>query len=1145
LFGSSEKPNVSAFKSKISPSLPRRQFENSDDAKESVVASWLKKEKGNKLDVGNQIGVESGTINEIIKQNKDDESQGSKRLSPKMKNTNQTSKISPAALLVRSKIGDLDNRPDDEGHSKSTSVRAEVGPEKQKITSVEKSVLGDSNEAITPYPTSNKNPVDAPETTTVTTKRAETAVEIPEISSTMQHVVGSRLVEKDAAKTALPSLKTLDPQSKDVLPTIILSVSATDAVASKATDAAASKATDSVASKASDAVASKASDAAASNAAASKATYAAASKATDAAASKATDADASKFTDAESSKATDAGATKVEIPSVKVSDGSVDSGSASTSTQITSFSSPVPITATLSVSASPDILATAAEIVSSPNLTLASGTETTTTTAKSNSDAASSVASLASTFEGRFQSAVNSVIETSQPDTPRGKVSATAAKLQESLEHLQAGDTRKLYHEGIVVNSGGMAPQADVVVVRPHADSDAGDRPHANSFGNSFVNPLFVPPDKPAAPKPNAEQKPIMRRQTAAPRRSNPGSQTPSALVGTFADELKKMQTLQRKSYVPIGSEKNGGMVGEDGNNDRPRLLRGKSADSITIASEEKVPEEIHLSPGWKKVFDQQSGSDVYVHDHSKTRWFAGHSADGKVYFYSEDYSQSAWTLPDIRPTSPPPPPPDATVFPQRPQLVSPSISYEDDDDERLASIEEDDDGKTNDPNNNKDVVRCKGWLNYAKLPSDCSASSTKKKNWAKGYVMLVSQWLVFYQDKKRAKSLPNHPFGKYECKYNLHGASIGDGKDKTKKPFAIFVAIDEKEGSVLLQNDNFSIMDGWRLELKKASSTSEPVQQKNSLTSPPMSPKQPEGSLLPHLPVPQPNEHHQPPSSKKSFKDNHDHKSTSRQSIFRRKRTESGSADHGGGGGGGDIGTRLDSWFRRRPTIHDVREKGIHKCCNVFGADLDQLVEKDAHKLMSVSSSQSKGQFRVVPEFVSKCIDALESRNELSNDGLYRINGNQAEIQRLRFYVDSEKPYDLTDRRWDCHVLTGSLKLFFRELMHPLIPWSAFLATADLLKSGGAAVDQAKALRVKKIISEKMSDSSFSTLRFLLSHLIRVAAVSDRNRMQASNLGIVFGPTLMWSESEMAAPANMAFNMTFQSKLVEFMLSNFTYVFA
>ena len=36
-----------------------------------------------------------------------------------------------------------------------------------------------------------------------------------------------------------------------------------------------------------------------------------------------------------------------------------------------------------------------------------------------------------------------------------------------------------------------------------------------------------------------------------------------------------------------------------------------------------------------------------------------------------------------------------------------------------------------------------------------------------------------------------------------------------------------------------------------------------------------------------------------------------------------------------------------------------------------------------------------------------------------------------------------------------------------------------------------------------------------------------------------------MWSEAEMDAPGNMAYNMTFQSKLVEFMLANFTHIFA
>lgn len=61
---------------------------------------------------------------------------------------------------------------------------------------------------------------------------------------------------------------------------------------------------------------------------------------------------------------------------------------------------------------------------------------------------------------------------------------------------------------------------------------------------------------------------------------------------------------------------------------------------------------------------------------------------------------------------------------------------------------------------------------------------------------MLVSQKLVFYQNQKNSKSLPNHPFGKPECKYKIAGAAIQDGKDKTKKPHSILVSISEQEGS-------------------------------------------------------------------------------------------------------------------------------------------------------------------------------------------------------------------------------------------------------------------------------------------------------------------------------------------------------------
>lgn len=60
--------------------------------------------------------------------------------------------------------------------------------------------------------------------------------------------------------------------------------------------------------------------------------------------------------------------------------------------------------------------------------------------------------------------------------------------------------------------------------------------------------------------------------------------------------------------------------------------------------------------------------------------------------------------------------------------------------------------------------------------------------------------------------------------------------------------------------------------------------------------------------------------------------------------------------------------------------------------------------------------------------------------DGLYRISGNLATIQKLRYKVDHDERLDLDDGRWeDVHVITGALKLFFRELPEPLFPFSHF----------------------------------------------------------------------------------------------------------
>ena len=58
-----------------------------------------------------------------------------------------------------------------------------------------------------------------------------------------------------------------------------------------------------------------------------------------------------------------------------------------------------------------------------------------------------------------------------------------------------------------------------------------------------------------------------------------------------------------------------------------------------------------------------------------------------------------------------------------------------------------------------------------------------------------------------------------------------------------------------------------------------------------------------------------------------------------------------------------------------------------------------------------------------------------LSTDGVYRQSGNLSVVQRLRLQIDQGN-LTVLDTVDDVHVLTGALKLFFRELQEPLIPW-------------------------------------------------------------------------------------------------------------
>uniref|UniRef100_A0A668A2I2 Rho GTPase activating protein 27 n=1 Tax=Myripristis murdjan TaxID=586833 RepID=A0A668A2I2_9TELE len=222
-------------------------------------------------------------------------------------------------------------------------------------------------------------------------------------------------------------------------------------------------------------------------------------------------------------------------------------------------------------------------------------------------------------------------------------------------------------------------------------------------------------------------------------------------------------------------------------------------------------------------------------------------------------------------------------------------------------------------------------------------------------------------------------------------------------------------------------------------------------------------------------------------------------------------------------VRTKLMKFLLKRPTLQSVKEKGYIRE-NVFGCHLATLCAQEK---------------TTVPRFVEKCIRAVEKRG-LDIDGIYRVSGNLAVIQKLRFKADHAEELDLEDGQWeDIHVITGALKLFFRELPEPLFPYSHF---NGFIKAISKHIYQSHyQLSFMCDLVKSLPAPNHDTMQLLFGHLRNVIRHGDENRMSVQNVAIVFGPTLLRPETE---SANITMHMVFQNQIVELILNEYEVIF-
>ncbi|KAK5872211.1 hypothetical protein PBY51_012931 [Eleginops maclovinus] len=398
------------------------------------------------------------------------------------------------------------------------------------------------------------------------------------------------------------------------------------------------------------------------------------------------------------------------------------------------------------------------------------------------------------------------------------------------------------------------------------------------------------------------------------------------------------------------------------------------------------------------------------------------------------------------------------------------------------------------------------GLLNKTKI---AEGGRKLRKNWSPSWVVLVGNSLVFFKDPKSQTPSSWKPGNsRPESSVDLRGAQLHWANDLSSKK-NVFKLRTVTGNEFLLQSETDSLIIEW---YKTIQSVIDRLDRENPLDNVLLYSLRRAGSM----------------EMLEQSGDEDDRRTTLPRSSSNLENTERKR-----------VKTRLKKLILKRPPLQALQEKGLIKD-QVFGCRLEMLCEREKSP---------------VPRFVRLCTEAVEKRG-LDTDGLYRVSGNLAVIQKLRFLVDHERAVT-TDGRYmfpaefvqeeklnldqsdweDIHVITGALKLFFRELPEPLVPFGFFTDIVETVKMSDYMdkVDRLKCLVLN------MPPPNHDTLQFMCRHLKRVLERTCNNRMTTQNIGIVFGPTLMRPERD---NGNMAVNMVYQNQAVELILSEFDHIF-
>ncbi|KAG7466324.1 hypothetical protein MATL_G00163890 [Megalops atlanticus] len=186
--------------------------------------------------------------------------------------------------------------------------------------------------------------------------------------------------------------------------------------------------------------------------------------------------------------------------------------------------------------------------------------------------------------------------------------------------------------------------------------------------------------------------------------------------------------------------------------------------------------------------------------------------------------------------------------------------------------------------------------------------------------------------------------------------------------------------------------------------------------------------------------------------------------------------------------GIKMKNWNKNKASNGKLTTSHSFK---VFGVPLDNLPQCNV------------AEYGTIPCFL---VDACTSLMEhVHTEGLFRKSGSVARMKTLKVKLDQGE--ECIPSALPCD-LAGLLKQFFRELPDPVLPPELHEA---LLKAQQLPTAEERT-SATLLLSCVLPDKNLHTLRYFFNFLKNVSQRCTENKMDSSNLSVIFAPNLLHS---------------------------------